>query len=213
MDFTALMRQYHFTRQNMLFGIMLGDDTGQQITLRRDHFTVFVGILVEQRHVALLNQTANFLVQASAHFTFDVAVVAIFDIGACQFFIRPGHQLVFYRILNFVNIDARLVLQIFSDNARNLPAILRAVDASGNGGALHRLFDQNFIERDLATIPLDDDGLHFRGTSGNGSESVCLHNDTPFERIPRPTRPAGLLCGFCVKSLYIGLGVYYTHYI
>ncbi len=180
----------------MLFGVVLRHNTGQQIALGRDDFAVFVGVLVEQRHIALLNQTPDFLVQAPAHFTFHVAVVAVFNVSTRQFFIRPRHQLVFNRILNFVDIDACLVLQIFSNNAGDLFAITNAVDTGSRRRALHRLFDQNFIERDLTTIPLNHDGLHFLRISGNGFQSVCLHNDTPFLRIPRPTRPEGLLCGF-----------------
>ena len=68
---------------------MFGDDTGQQVALGRDDFTVFVGIFVKQGRVGLFNQTANFLVQAAAFFTLDIAVVAIFDIGPGQLFPRP----------------------------------------------------------------------------------------------------------------------------
>ncbi|CAH0213765.1 hypothetical protein SRABI106_01811 [Rahnella aquatilis] len=157
----------------------------------------------------MLNQTTDFLIQASAHFTFHVAVMAVFNIGTRQFLVRPRHQLVFNRILNFMDIDTRLILQILCHNTGNLRAIINAVDTFGC--ALHRLFDQNFIERDLTTIPLNHDGLHFGGFCGYGFLSVCLHNDTPFGRIPRPTRLTGRLCGICGKPLYIGLGVYYTH--
>ena len=88
-NLTALVGKHHIARQQMLAGVMFGDDTGQQVALGRDDFTVFVGIFVKQGRVGLLNQTANFLVQAAAFFTLDIAVVAIFDIGPGQLFPRP----------------------------------------------------------------------------------------------------------------------------
>ena len=48
-DLAALVRLHHIARQQVLTGIVFGHDTGQQIALGRDHFTVFVGVLVEQR--------------------------------------------------------------------------------------------------------------------------------------------------------------------
>jgi hypothetical protein len=38
-------------RQQVLAGVVLGDDPGQQVALGRDDFTVFVGVFVEQREL------------------------------------------------------------------------------------------------------------------------------------------------------------------
>jgi hypothetical protein len=80
---------HHIARQQVLAGVVLGDDTGQQVALGRDDFTVFVGVFVEQRGVGLLNQAANLLVQAAALFTLAIAVVAILNVGARQLLVGP----------------------------------------------------------------------------------------------------------------------------
>lgn len=59
MDLTALVRRDYIARQQMLTGIVLGDDTGQQVALGRDHFAVFIGIFIEQRRVGLLYRAAD----------------------------------------------------------------------------------------------------------------------------------------------------------
>ncbi len=107
-NFAALVGQHHVARQQVLPGIVFGDDARQQVALGGDHFTVFVGVFVEQRAVGLLDQAANLLVQAAALLARHVAIVAVFDIGARQLFVRAGHQLVFNRRLDLVDIDARL---------------------------------------------------------------------------------------------------------
>ncbi|MNM93414.1 hypothetical protein D3C81_1057880 [compost metagenome] len=108
-DLAALVGQHYVTRQDVLLGIMLGDDPGQQIALGGDHFAVLVGVFVQQRHVALLHQATDLLVQPPAQFTRYVAIVTIFNIGAGQLLVFAGHQLIFYRLLNFMDINALLL--------------------------------------------------------------------------------------------------------
>lgn len=58
-DLAALVRQHHIARQDLLLCVVFCHDPGQQISLRRDHFAVFVGILVQQRRIGLIDQSAN----------------------------------------------------------------------------------------------------------------------------------------------------------
>ncbi|MNV43799.1 hypothetical protein D3C71_1355280 [compost metagenome] len=46
-DLPAFVRLHHVARQQVLTGIVLGDDTGQQVALGRDHLAVFVGVFVQ----------------------------------------------------------------------------------------------------------------------------------------------------------------------
>ena len=90
-NITTLVRLDDITRQQVLTRIVFGDDTGQQVTLGRDHFAVFVGVFVQQSRVGLLNQTTNFLVQTATFFTLDITVVAIFDVRTGELFVRARH--------------------------------------------------------------------------------------------------------------------------
>ena len=81
-DLAALVCRDHVARQQMLAGIVFGDDTGQQIALGRDHFAVFVGVFIEQGRVGLLHQATDLLIQATAFLTLHVAIVAILNVGA-----------------------------------------------------------------------------------------------------------------------------------
>ena len=105
MDFTTLMRQYHIARQQVLTGIVFGNDTGQQVALGRNDFTVFVCVFVQQCGVGLFHQPANFLVQAAPFFTRDITIVAIFNIGTRELLVGTGHELVFDSGLDFVDVD------------------------------------------------------------------------------------------------------------
>ncbi len=98
MDIAALMRLYYVTRQQVLAGIVFGDNPGQQIALGGNDFTVFVGVFIEQRGVSLLYQP-RISVQTTTLFTLNVAIVTVFDVGAGKLFVRAGHQLVFNRSL------------------------------------------------------------------------------------------------------------------
>ncbi|MNP40674.1 hypothetical protein D3C76_1343280 [compost metagenome] len=108
-DLASLMGQHHVTRQDVLLGIVLGDDPGQQIALGGDHLAVFIGVFIEQRYVALLDQAADLLVQPSTQFTRDVAIVTVLNIGPRQLLVFAGHKLVFHCPLDFMDIDARLL--------------------------------------------------------------------------------------------------------
>ncbi|MNG94505.1 hypothetical protein D3C79_535170 [compost metagenome] len=160
MDFAALMRQHHIARQDMLFGVVLGDDTGQQIALGRDHLAVFIGVLIEQRDVALFHQTTNFLVQPPAQLTRDVTIVAIFDVGTCQLLIRARHQLVFYRLLDFVDVDTRSIFHLLSDHAGDGSTVVSIDNFSGQSGPLDGLLDQHLVKRYLATVPFNHYWFH-----------------------------------------------------
>ena len=66
----------------MLFCVVFGNDTRQQVTLCRDHLAVFIGILVENGHITLFNQPADLVIQAAAQFTRHVTVMTVFDVGS-----------------------------------------------------------------------------------------------------------------------------------
>lgn len=159
-NFAAFMGQHHVARQDVLFSVVFGDDARQQVALGGDHLAVLVGVLVQQRAVALLDQAANFLVQAAAQLARHVAIVAVFDIGARQLFVLAGHQLVFHRLLDLVDIDARLLLHALSDHAGDGGAVVGVDHAHRQRGALDGLRDARFVKRYLATVPLNHYWFH-----------------------------------------------------
>ncbi|VTP63109.1 Uncharacterised protein [Leclercia adecarboxylata] len=129
MNIPALVRLHHVTRQQVLTGIVFGDDTGQQITLGGDHFAVFIGVFVEQRRVGLFDQAADLLVQATAFFTLDIPVVTVFNVGASQLFIRTRHQLVFHRGLDLVDIHLAAVFHLITDDVCDGGAVICVIDS------------------------------------------------------------------------------------
>ncbi len=114
MQITALMSLNHITGQHVAGGIVLGDDTGQQVALGRDHLGVFVGILVEQGGIGLLNQTADLLRQTAARLAGLIPVVAIFDIGTGDGLVVGSHQVVFDPVLDLVDINFTTPFQLLT---------------------------------------------------------------------------------------------------
>ncbi len=111
---TALMSLNHITGQHVAGGIVLGDDTGQQVALGRDHLGVFVGILVEQGGIGLLNQTADLLRQTAARLASLISVVTIFDIGTGDGLVVGSHQVVFDPVLDLVDINFTTPFQLLT---------------------------------------------------------------------------------------------------
>ena len=128
-NITALVCLNYITRQQVLARIVLGDDTGQQVALGWDHFTVFVGVFVQQRGVGLLNQTPNFLVQATTFFTLDITVVAIFDVRTGELFVRARHQLVFHRCLDLVDIDLAALIHLAANDFCDGGTVICVIDS------------------------------------------------------------------------------------
>ncbi|STT00948.1 Uncharacterised protein [Klebsiella pneumoniae] len=89
MDHAAFVSHHHIVGQQVLPGVVLGDDPGQQVALGRDDFTVLVGVFVEQRGVGLLDEAADLLIEAAALLTLAIAVMAILNVGARQLLIGP----------------------------------------------------------------------------------------------------------------------------
>ena len=129
MNFAAFMGEHHVARQQILARVVLGDDARQQVALGRDHFAVFIGVLVQQRRVGLLNQPADLFIQAALFFTGDIAVVAILNIGARQLLVVARHQLVFHRRLDLVNVHFTTVLHLAADDFRDGGAIVCVIDS------------------------------------------------------------------------------------
>lgn len=129
MDIAALMRLYYITRQQVLAGIVFGDNPGQQIALGGNDFTVFVGVFIEQRGVSLLYQAANFLVQTTTLFTLNVAIVTVFDVGAGKLFVRAGHQLVFNRSLDLVNIHLTACVHLAANDFCDGGTVICVIDS------------------------------------------------------------------------------------
>lgn len=86
-------------------------------------------------------------VQAAAQLARHVAIVAVFDIGARQLLVLAGHQLVFHRLLDLVDIDARLLLHALSDHAGDGGAVVGVDHAHRQRGALDGLRDARFVKR------------------------------------------------------------------
>ena len=128
-DLTALVRRDYIARQQMLTGIVLGDDTGQQVALGRDHFAVFIGIFIEQRRVGLLYQAADLLVKATPFLTLDVTVVTILNVGARQLLVRTRHQLVFNRGLDLVDIHLAAFMHLAANDFCDGGAVICVIDS------------------------------------------------------------------------------------
>ena len=73
--------------------------------------------------------------------------MAVFDIGARQLLVLAGHQLVFHRLLDLVDIDARLLLHALSDHAGDGGAVVGVDHAHRQRGALDGLRDARFVKR------------------------------------------------------------------
>ncbi len=113
----ALVGLNHITGQHVAGGIVLGDDTGQQVALGRDHLGVLVGVLVEQGRVGLLDQTTDLLRQTTARLAGQIPIVTIFDIGAGNDLVIGGHQVVFNQTLDLVDINLTTPLQLLTHRA------------------------------------------------------------------------------------------------
>ncbi len=114
MQITALVGLNHITGQHVAGGIVLGDDTGQQVALGRDHLGVFVGILVEQGCIGLLDQTTDLLRQTAARLASLIPVVTIFDIGTGDGLVVGSHQVVFDPVLDLVDINFTTPFQLLT---------------------------------------------------------------------------------------------------
>ncbi|CQR21855.1 Uncharacterised protein [Yersinia enterocolitica] len=196
MNFTTFMSQDHVSWQNMLFGVVFRDNTGQQITLSRDDFAVFIRIFVQQRFVTLLYQTPDFLIQATTQFTRDIPVMAILDIGSGELLVLTSHQLVFYRSLDIADINFRLVLHRLSDRTGNSCTIIRVDHANRQGCTLDRFLDSYLIKRYLTTVPFNHYCFH------NVAPVSCRVGLAPKQSYPqgkpqhiRVARGCGWFCG------------------
>lgn len=114
---TAFVSLNHITGQHVAGGIVLGDDTGQQVALGRDHLGVFVGVLVEQGGVGLLDQTPDLLRQTAARLAGLIPIVAILDIGTGDGLVVGRHQVVFNPVLDLVDINFTTPFQLLADRA------------------------------------------------------------------------------------------------
>ena len=140
-DLAALVRLHHVARQQLLLRIMFRDDARQQVALRRDHLTVFIGVFVQQRGVGLIDQAANGVVQLAALLARYVAIVTIFDIGARQLRIRAAHQRLFNRELNIADIHFGAIGQLLADALSHRCAPGRVVDLRRARRSGHRRLD------------------------------------------------------------------------
>ena len=128
-DHAALVGHHHIVGQQVLPGVVLGDDPGQQVALGRDDFTVLVGVFVEQRGVGLLDEAADLLIETAALLTLAIAVMAILNVGARQLLIGAGHQLVFHRGLDLVDVDLGAALHLLANDFCDGGAIVCVIDS------------------------------------------------------------------------------------
>ena len=128
MDLAALVRRHHVARQQMLTGIVFSHDTGQQVALGRDHFTVFIGVFVEKGGVGLLDQATDLLVQAAALLALHVTIVTVLNVGARQLLVRPRHQLVLNRGLDLVDIDLAAFIHLAANDFCDGGAVICVID-------------------------------------------------------------------------------------
>jgi hypothetical protein len=97
------MRQYHIARQQVLTGIVFGNDPASRSRWVGMTLLSLFAFSFSSADFGLFHQAANFLVQAAPFFTRDVAVLAIFNIGTRELrFVGTGHQLVFDSGLDLV---------------------------------------------------------------------------------------------------------------
>ncbi len=140
-DIPALVGQHHVARQQVLTGVVLGNDARQQVALGRDHLAVFVGILIEQGGVGLLYQATDLLIQAATLLAGDIAVVAILNIGPRQLLVGASHQLVFYCGLDLADVYLRSRLHLLSDHLCDGSAIVGIINARRSGGTQNRFLN------------------------------------------------------------------------
>lgn len=129
MDLAALVRGNDVARQQVLTGIVFGNNTRQQVTLGRDDFTVFVRIFIEQGGVGLLYQTTNILVQTTALLTLNVTIVAILNVGAGQLLVRPRHQLVLNGSLDLADINLAACIHLAANDFCDGGAVICVIDS------------------------------------------------------------------------------------
>ena len=128
-DLAALVRRDHVARQQMLTGIVFGNDTGQQVALGGDHFTVFIGVFIEQGGVGLLHQATDLLVQTAALLALHVAIVAVLNIGARQLLVGPCHELVLNRGLDLVDINLAAFSHLAANDFCDGGAVICVIDS------------------------------------------------------------------------------------
>ncbi len=76
----------------------------------------------------MLDQTTDILVQATAFFTFNVAIVTLLDVSTSKLFVWPLHQLVFNCGLDLIDIHLVAALHLLADNRSNSGAINGIID-------------------------------------------------------------------------------------
>ncbi len=117
--------------QHVLLGVVLGDDTSEQIALSWDHAGVFVGIFMEQLGVALADEAFDFTTELAHALAGDITVVAIFDVGPRKFFVGSLHELVLHERLNFGHADVRRADEFGCDCGGDLARIGEVVNVGG----------------------------------------------------------------------------------
>ena len=157
---TAFVGLHHIPWQHVLLGIVFGDDTGQQIALGRDHLAILVGVLVEQIHIALLDQATDLLAQASLLFPGHVTVVTIFDVGARHLLVLASHQPIFNHVLDFVDGYFIPAGDLQGDLLCHAGTIGQVLYACGVGCLGDSLDDPHAIERNSTSISLNHDRFH-----------------------------------------------------
>ena len=159
-NFTAFVRKHHVTRQNVLCRVVFCHDTRQQIALGWDDFTVFVCVFVQQSGIALLNQATDFLIKTAALFTRHVTVVTILNVCTRKLLIVACHQLVFYCVLNHMDINTLEIGHLHSDYAGYGCTIISIINACRSGSTHHSFLDSLFVKWYLTTVPFNHYWFH-----------------------------------------------------
>lgn len=127
-DYVVFVGYYYIVGQQVLLGVVFGDDFGQQVVLGWDDFIVFIGVFVEQCGVGLFDEVVDFLIEMVVFFMLVIVVMVIFNVGVCQLFIGVGYQLVFYCGLDFVDVDLGVVLYLLVNDFCDGGVIVCVID-------------------------------------------------------------------------------------
>ena len=111
----ALVGLHHLAGQHVADGVVLGDDTRQQVALGRDHLGVLVGVLVEQGRIGLLHQASDLLGQSATGLAGLIPVVTVLDVGAGDGLVVGSHQVVLDPVLDLVDVHLASPLQLLAD--------------------------------------------------------------------------------------------------
>ena len=94
MDFSSVMGLTDMAWQNMVARIVACYHPRQQVALGWNDFAIFVGILIQNLFIILIDDAEDFPIETITRLPFDITSTTKFNITASRIFVATTHQII-----------------------------------------------------------------------------------------------------------------------